>query len=62
MKEFNSPAVVEKIWVEVKGVLLSTGRFISEMEFMQAAEIDVDLGALGIRTRLPILDRYSPLA
>ena len=54
--------MVEKIGIEVEGVLLSTGKIIGETEFIQAAEIDVDLGALGIRTRLPILDRYSPLA
>ena len=62
VKEFNTSAVVQKIGVEIDGVLLSSGRIISEMEFMQSAEIDVDLGALGIRTRLPILDRHSPLA
>ena len=58
VKEFNSSATIQKIGVEVDGVLLSSGRIISEMEFRQS----VDLGALGIRTRLPILDRHSPLA
>ena len=62
VKEFNSSSVIQKIGIEVDGVLLSSGRIISEMEFMESAEIDVDLGALGIRTRLPILDRHSPLA
>ena len=62
VKEFNSSAVVQKVAVEVDGVLLSAGRIINEMEFMQTGEIEVDLGSLGIRTRLPILDRHSPLA
>ena len=62
VKEFNSSAVIQKIGIEVDGVLLSSGRIISEMEFLESGEIDVDLGALGIRTRVPILDRYSPLA
>ena len=48
--------------VEVDGVLLSSGRILSEMDFQDSAEIDVDLGALGIRTRLPVLDRHSPLS
>jgi hypothetical protein len=52
VKEFHSSAVIQKIGIEVDGVLLSSGRIISEMEFMESAEIDVDLGALGIRMRL----------
>lgn len=32
------------------------------MEFLETAEVDVDLGAMGIRTSLPVLDRYSPLS
>ena len=62
VKEFNSSAVIQKIGIEVNGVLLSSGRIFSEMEFMERAEIYVVLGALGIRTSLPILDRHSPLA
>ena len=32
------------------------------MEFMETAEIDVDLGSMGIRASLPVLDRHSPLS
>ena len=37
---------------------------IDEMEFLETAEIDIDLDAMGIRTRLPVLmlDRHSPLS
>ena len=62
VKEFNSSDVVEKIGVEVDGVLLNKGRIMNEMEFLVTGEIDVDLGYMGIRTRLPIVDRHSPLA
>ena len=62
VKEFNSSSAVQKIGVEVDGVLLSSGRILSEMDFQESAEIDVDLGVLGIRTRLPVLDRHSPLS
>ena len=62
VKEFNSQATIDKIGVEIEGVLLSTGRIIDEMEFIKTAEIEVDLGSLGFRTRLPIIDRHSPLA
>ena len=62
VKEFYSAAVVQKIGIEVDGVLLSSGRIIDEMDFLETAELEVDLGSLGIRTRLPIIDRHSPLA
>ena len=62
VKEFNNHTLIEKIGVEVDGVLLSKGRIISGMEFLQSAEIDIDLGSMGIRTRLPVIDRHSPLA
>ena len=31
------------------------------MEFLETADMDVDLGAMGIRTSLTVLYRYSPL-
>ena len=62
VKAFNSPAVIEKVGTEVDGVLLSSGRILNEMEFIQTAELEVDLGSMGIRTKLPVLDRHSPLA
>ena len=32
------------------------------MEFLETAELDLNLGAMGLRTHLPVLDRYSPLS
>ena len=37
VRQFNSRAVVERIGVEVDGVLLSSGRILDEMEFLQTA-------------------------
>jgi hypothetical protein len=42
-------------------MILSRGRIMQGMEFMETAEVDVDLGSMGIRASLPILDRHSPL-
>ena len=47
---------------EVEGVTLSRDRLIHGMEFQETAELELDLGAMGIRTFLPVLDRYSPLS
>ena len=41
---------------------LVRGVTISEMEFLQSAGLQVDLGSMGIRIKLPVLDRHSPLA
>ena len=32
------------------------------MQFQETAELDLDLGAMGIKTHLPVLDRFSPLS
>ena len=32
------------------------------MQFLETAELDLDLGAMGIKTHLPVLDRFSPLS
>ena len=42
--------------------MLSKGRIMQGMEFLETAKVDVDLGAMGIRTSLPVLDRQSPLS
>ena len=53
---------MSRIGVEIEGVLLSKGRLLQGMEFLETAVVDVDLGAMGIRTSLPVLDRHSPLS
>ena len=40
VKECNSAAVVQKIGIEVDGVLLSSGRIIDEMDFLETAELE----------------------
>ena len=41
--------------------MLSKRRVLQGMEFLETAVVDVDLGAMGIRTSLPVMDRHSPL-
>ena len=43
-------------------MILSKGRIMQGMEFLETAVVEVDLGAMGIRTSLPVLDRHSPLS
>ena len=59
---FPRAKVLKKIGVEVDGVILSKGRIMQGMEFLETAEVDMDLGAMGIRSTLPLLDRHSPLS
>ena len=47
---------------EIDGVLLSKDRLIQYMDFLETAELELNLGAMGIKTSLPVLDRYSPLS
>ena len=49
---------VKKMGFEVRE---SWDRLIEGLEFLETAELDLDLGAMRIRTSLPVLDRYSPL-
>ena len=47
---------------EIDGVLLSKDKLIKGMDFLETAELDLNLGAMGIKTSLPVLDRYNPLS
>ena len=61
--QFNSKSVVEKKAVLQDGILLSRGRIIQGMNFIETAELDnLNLGQLGIKTKIPVIDRFSPLA
>ena len=62
VKAFNKPKQIKKSCYEVEGVLLSRDRLLQGMDFIQTAELDLNLGAMGIKTSLPVLDRYSPLS
>ena len=54
---------VEKYTVMKDGVLLSKGRLIDGMNFMETADLDtLNLGSFGVKTMIPVIDRFSPLA
>ena len=60
--KFNAKATIEKVAVEVDGVLFNTGRFLQGMRFVEAGGLEAgNLGSLGINVRVPVLDRHSPL-
>ena len=61
--QFNSKVTVEKHTVMKDGILLSKGRIIDGMNFMETADLDtLNLGSIGVKTMIPVIDRFSPLA
>ena len=62
LKGLHSSEVLEKIVLEVEGVILNKERLLQGIEFLETAEVDVDLGAMGIMTGLPVCDRESPIS
>lgn len=63
VKHFCKKEKLMKISVEQEGVLLSKGRLLDEMNFKNTGELsNLTLGSLGVKTRLPLIERFSPLA
>ena len=63
VKQFNSHSVVQKIAIERDGILLSKGRLLDGMNFVETGELgDLDMGTLGVKVNTPVLDRFSPLS
>ena len=63
VKQFNNRSTVEKIAVESDGILLSTSRFFQGVKFVEAGGLKPgDLEHMGIKSKVPILDRFSPLS
>ena len=63
IKHFCKDKKIDKIAVEKEGVLLSSGRLLDKMNFLETAELSsLDLGSLGVKVNLPMIERYSPLA
>ena len=61
--KFNKPALVQKIAYEKDGILFSKGRLLDGMNFVETGELGhFNLGSLGVRVNIPILDRHSPLS
>ena len=63
VEKFNSKQLVEKKTILKDGIRLSTGRIIDGMNFIETADLDtLNLGDLGVKTMIPVLDRYSTLS
>ena len=62
VKEFNSKSFVEKHTIEKGGILLSRSRMADGLDFLNTGELNVDLGSLGLKVNVPVIDRHSPLA
>ena len=62
-KHFTNKKVLEKIAYETDGILLSKGRLLDGMNFSETGEFgDFNLGSLGVKVNIPVLERYSPLS
>ena len=63
VRNFTSKKVVAKIAHEADGLLLSKGRLLEGMNFVETGEFgNFNLGSLGINVNTPVLVRYSPLS
>ena len=63
VKKFVSKQVVTKVAREVDGILLSKGRLVDGMNFVETGELgNFNMGSLGIKVNVPVLDRFSPLS
>ena len=63
VKHFMKENKIMKIAVEKEGVLLSSGRLLEEMNFRETSELpELNLGSLGVKINLPVIERFSPLA
>ena len=61
--KFNNKVSIEKHTVMKDGILLSKGRLIDGMNFIETADLDtLNLGSIGVKTMIPVIDRFSPLA
>ena len=61
--QFNPTTKVDRVAVMKEGILFSKGRIIDGMNFVQTGGLEVsDLGQLGIKAHIPVVDRHSPLA
>ena len=63
VKNFNKKAKIEKISQECDGILFSSDRYLNGMRFVEIGNFQPgDLQALGVKSKVPVLDRYSPLS
>ena len=63
VKQFNKKENIEKISVECNNILYSKNRLLESMEFKTVTGMEmVNLDPLGVNTKCPLMDRYSPTA
>ena len=63
VKKFTHKKFLDKIAYEVDGILLSKGRLLDGINFTETGEFgDFNLGSLGVKVNIPVLERYSPLS
>ena len=63
VRQFVSKKFISKIACEVDGILLSKGRLIDGMNFVETGELgNFNLGSLGVKVNIPVLERFSPLS
>ena len=63
VKKFNKASVIEKHGIEQNGFLLSKNRLLETMEFNKVTGMEmINLDPLGVNVKVPLLDRFSPLA
>ena len=63
VKNFTNKKTISKTTIEVDGILLSKGRLIDGLNFKDTGELgDINLGSLGVKVNLPVLERWSPLS
>ena len=63
VKNFVNKKLLDKIAYEVDGILLSKGRLIDGMNFVETGEFEnFNIESLGVKVNIPVLARYSPLS
>ena len=63
VKQFVSKKVIKRIACEADGILLSRGRLLDGMNFVETGELgDFNLGSLGVKVNTPVLERFSPIS
>ena len=61
--KFGNKKMVEKSTELKDGVLLSKGRIVDGMNFIETGEMDtLNLDDMCVKTRIPVIERWSPLA
>ena len=63
VKNFVDKKLIDKIAYEADGILLSKGRLMEGMNFVETGEFEnFNIGSLGVKVNIPVLARYSPLS